>query len=214
MAKNRNAVPATPEGLGVDYRGNPVIDPTRNVLDLVAASVLRLDDLRTADSRHLKEITEVRFAYESQLRQKESERIDAIRAVDVGAVNRAAEVSAQQATALASQVATSAEALRVQVEATRAQTAASLAAALEPIQKDIQELRKTQYEQQGQKQASADPQLLAIQALQAAQSQSIGANAHAIETRSVGQFNLTSALTSIGLLISLAVIVLLLATGK
>jgi hypothetical protein len=86
---------------------------------------------------------------DQQLRAAETARIDAIRAVDVGAVNRAAEVSATQAATLATQVATSAEALRGQVEAARQQTATALAAALEPIQKDIQDLRRAQYEAQG-----------------------------------------------------------------
>ena len=37
------------------------------------------------------------------------------------------------------------------MEAARQQTATALAAALEPIQKDIQDLRRAQYEAQGQK---------------------------------------------------------------
>jgi len=74
------------------------------------------------------------------MRQSEAARIDAIRAVDVGAVQRAAEVSQQQAGTLAAQVALSAEAVRV-----------ALAAAMEPIQKDIADLRRAQYEAQGVK---------------------------------------------------------------
>lgn len=70
-------------------------------------------------------------------------------AKSVGAVNRAAEVSAQQATTLAAQVATSAETLRTQVAAAAAAATVALSAALEPIQKDIQDLRKAQYEAQG-----------------------------------------------------------------
>jgi hypothetical protein len=127
-------------GPGVDAKGYPVIDPTQNVLDLVTAAIKRQDDLREAESRHMREIAELRSKYDKELRESESARIDAIRAVDVGAVNRAAEVSATQATILANQVASSAEALRI-----------ALAAALEPIQKDIADLRKTQYEQAGQR---------------------------------------------------------------
>jgi cobalamin biosynthesis Mg chelatase CobN len=133
-------------------------DPTENVKtlgenikDLVVAAIQRQDDLRTAESRHVREMAQIRAAHAAEMRQAETARIDAIRAVDVGAVNRAAEVSATQATTLATQVATSAEALRGQVEAARQQTATALAAALEPIQKDIQDLRRAQYEAQGQK---------------------------------------------------------------
>jgi hypothetical protein len=135
-------------------------DPTKNVESLVEAAMRRQDDLREMQSRytaiiggmretHATYVTELRSGYETKLRDAESGRIDAIRAVDVGAVNRAAEVSATQATTLATQVATSAEALRGQVEAARQQTATALAAALEPIQKDIQDLRRAQYEAQG-----------------------------------------------------------------
>jgi hypothetical protein len=36
-------------GLATDSHGNPVVDPTRNVLDLVAAAIRRQDDLRARD---------------------------------------------------------------------------------------------------------------------------------------------------------------------
>lgn len=120
--------------------GSPVIDPTKNVLDLVAAAIQRQDNLREAESRHVREIIEIRAAHAEQMRVIEAARIDAIRSVDVGAVQRATEVSTQQATTLASQVGLSAEAVRI-----------GLAAALEPIQKDIADLRRVQYEQAGQK---------------------------------------------------------------
>ena len=128
-----------------------ILDPTRNVTELVGAAISRQDDLRVQESVHIREIMAVREEFEDKLRVAETERINAIRAVDVGAVNRAAEVSAAQALTLAGQVSTSADALRAQVEATRITTSQALAAALEPIQKDITELRKVQYEQAGAK---------------------------------------------------------------
>jgi hypothetical protein len=134
------APPEQAPGPGVDAAGQPVIDPTRNVLDLVAAAIQRQDDLRDAESRHLREMAGLREEYAAELRRTEAARLDAIRAVDVGAVQRAAEVQAQVANALASQVATSADAFRV-----------ALSAQLEPLQRDIADLRKTQYEQAGQK---------------------------------------------------------------
>jgi hypothetical protein len=153
-------------------------DPTENVKRDLEAERRRADDLREMQSRyvsqignmrelHARDTADLRANYDGQLREQarrseerldykdqqlraaETARIDAIRAVDVGAVNRAAEVSATQAATLATQVATSAEALRGQVEAARQQTATALAAALEPIQKDIQDLRRAQYEAQG-----------------------------------------------------------------
>jgi hypothetical protein len=148
----------------------PPFDPTQNVLNLVQAAIERQDDLRKMEAGyiarigemreiHATYITELRSIYQKELREAETARIDAIRAVDVGAVNRAAEVSATQAATLATQVATSAEALRGQVEAARQQTATALAAALEPIQKDIQDLRRAQYEAQGVKAQTGEARL-------------------------------------------------------
>jgi hypothetical protein len=66
-------------------------------------------------------------------------------------VNRAAEVSAQQALTLSTQTQTLAETLRTQVAAAATAATVALAAALEPIQKDIADLRRAQYEQAGSK---------------------------------------------------------------
>jgi len=137
----------TPPGPGVDAQGRPVIDPTANVVALTEAAVQRLDDLRAAEQRyneaevrHVKEIMFLTGTFTAQLREAESGRIDAIRAVDVGNVQRAAEVAGAQA-----------EALRNQVAAAAAAAATALSAALDPIQKDIADLRRAQYEAQGQK---------------------------------------------------------------
>ena len=147
-------------GTGVDAQGNPVVDPTKNVLDLVRAESLRQDGLREMEahylrklaeleSGHLREIAELREYYNQKLRQSETDRIDAIRGVDVDAVQRAAEVQAAAQQTLATQVATSAEALRNQVSATASVTAAGWATALEPMQRRIDDLTRAQYEAQG-----------------------------------------------------------------
>jgi hypothetical protein len=138
-------------GPSTDRHNDPVVDPTANVRELVEAAIQRQDDLRESDSRHVREIVALRAEYDEQLRKAETARIDAIRAVDVGAVNRAAEVAATQATTLAGQVAISAETLRAQVAAAASAATVALAAALEPVQKDIADLRRAQYEAQGQK---------------------------------------------------------------
>jgi hypothetical protein len=162
------AEPATPPpGSGVDAHGSPVIDPTKNVLDLVRAGaessdkilalhVKRLDDLRDMESKHVHELLANTSRYEDLLRQAETKRIDAIRTVDVNAVAEAARVSAAQALTLANQVATSAETLRTQVATVATATATALANALEPLQKAIEDLRKTQYEAQGLRTATVD----------------------------------------------------------
>ena len=126
-------------------------DPSGNVLDLVEASNKRQDDLRAAESRHVREVADLRAGHAAELRQAETLRINAIRAVDVGAVQRAAEVGDGKATALAAQVAAAADAMRTQVAAAATAATGALAAALEPIQNDIQDLRRAQYEAQGVK---------------------------------------------------------------
>ena len=178
---------AVSPGPGVDRFGTPVIDPTRNVLDLVGAAIERQDDLRSIESSHIREMAglrsdfesrlreadrrqaDLRAGYEEKLRQQESARIDAIRAVDVGAVTRAAEVSATQAATLATQQQASADALRGQVEQARIATADALAQALAPITKSIEDLRAAQYQQQGEKSQSvttstSDRDAIAIEA--------------------------------------------------
>jgi activator of HSP90 ATPase len=144
-------------------------DPTRNVLQLVEAVISRQDDLRAAEKDHMREVlalrselgeqerecaketAALRAEHNQQLREAEAQRINAIRSVDVEAVQRAAEVQATQASTLAAQVATSAETLRTQVAAAANAATIALAAALEPIIKDIADLRRAQYEAQGQK---------------------------------------------------------------
>lgn len=152
------------ESSGRSGNGHPVqiTDPSTNVRELLIAAMARQDDLREQQSRYIDEIagiraahdtyvSELRSAHEKELRQAESGRIDAIRAVDVGAVNRAAEVAATQAGALAAQLIATAEASRVQVAAAASASVTSLAAALEPIQKDIRDLRDAQSRGQGGK---------------------------------------------------------------
>jgi len=146
-------------GSAGDPIGQRVGDPTRNVLSLVRSAIQRQDDLREAAERHVRDMSTLRAVYDTKLREAETARIDAIRAVDVGAVNRAAEVSAQAAATLATQVAVSAETLRTQVAAAAAAATTALAAALEPIQKDIADLRRAQYEAQGVKAQTGETRL-------------------------------------------------------
>ncbi|GAC1409964.1 MAG: hypothetical protein NVSMB64_18860 [Candidatus Velthaea sp.] len=142
-----NPTPTTAGSAGpaIDRLGAPVIDPTENVKALVDAGLRRQDDLRYMEAKHLRDLLTLRSEYEEKLRVAESNRIDAIRAVDVGAVARAAEVSSQQASTLAAQVALTAETAR-----------AGLATALQPITLAIEALRAAQYAQQGQQAARVD----------------------------------------------------------
>lgn len=150
LRRGQSAGPAT------DSQNDPVIDPTENVLALVSAAIQRQDDLRNLTTKHLEEMATLRAQHARELSRAETARIDAIRAVDVGAVNRAAEVASTQASTLAAQVATSAEAMRVQVAAAAAASNINLNAALEPIQRNVAELRQVQFQQQGERQSRSD----------------------------------------------------------
>jgi hypothetical protein len=156
-------------------------DPSKNVDALVEAAMRRQDDMRVMESGHVREMMLLRAGYDEKLRQAETNRIDAIRQVDVGAVQRAAEVQAAQQQALAAQVVATADAFRV-----------SIAAALEPIQKDIRDLRD-------------------------AQSRGVGGKEQVIETRDVrGETRINQGtLISVGLLvIAVLTLVVLYATKK
>jgi uncharacterized protein YhfF len=157
--------------------GRPIVtdpDPTANVTALVLAEKERNNDLRqlegayrdrldfaereraTAERLHVRELMELQARHSWDMRDAESKRIDAIRLVDTGNVTRAAEVSSAQAAALATSVIQSAEALRVQVEATRITTQDQLETALGPIRTQVESLRVTQFQQQGEKSAQAE----------------------------------------------------------
>jgi hypothetical protein len=127
----------------------PLVDPTTHVLSLVAAETKREDDLRAAESRRIDEIMTIHSIYAEKLSVAEAKRIDAIRAVDVGAVAIASERASQQAAVLATQVAQSAETLRTLVSATAAQVASNLQTMSGQLSERISALEKSQYEKTG-----------------------------------------------------------------
>jgi hypothetical protein len=168
------AEPGSSTGPSVDRTGTPVIDPSKNVDALVDAAIRRQDDLRIGESRHIRELlqirndnyqalreadrheAEMRAAYEDQLRTKETQRLDAIRAVDVANVESARQVAEARATTLQTQQQASADALRAQVEQARITTAESLEARVVPLLTAIEDLRRTQYQQQGEKSSKVE----------------------------------------------------------
>ena len=146
-------------------RDTSISDPTANVIALVESNARAADALRQADIKftdaqhaHLKEMTELRATHADALNIAETKRIDAIRAVDVGAVATAADRAGQQATVLANQVVTSAETLRTLV----ASTATAMAQAAQQFQSQVTErlalLERSQYKGEGRS-GIADPQM-------------------------------------------------------
>jgi hypothetical protein len=158
-------------GPGVDATGRPALDPTENVKDLMKAAIERIDDLlgaavkrnddlREMESRHYRELMQMESNHQSdqaalrgyfgeQLRLAEAKRIDAIRTVDVAAVQQAAEVASLQATTLANSLTQTAETLRVQVQVTAAAAQTALDSVVMPMKVAIEDLRRAQYEAQG-----------------------------------------------------------------
>lgn len=159
------------DDLGIEPAREPSVDPTKNVLDLVSAAVLRLDNLRDAQERlaatkydHLQQIIALQATHNSEIRQSEIDRLASIRQVDVLNQNTAAE--RQQAAILALERTTlaSTETLRAMVDATAKTLAAQSAAQMQIVDARLAALERTSYEGKG-KQQVADPQMAALMAL-------------------------------------------------
>ena len=150
---------------GMDANGRPIVDPTDNVVAVVEANAKSAEALRVADNKymesqiaHVKEIGDLRAKGAEALTLAESKRIDAIRAVDVGAVATAAERTAQQAVVLANQVGTSAETLRTLVASTAASMAQAAAQFSAQVTERLALLERSQYKGEGRS-GIADPQM-------------------------------------------------------
>lgn len=162
-------------GLGVDSAGGPVIDPTANVIALNDAANKRQDDLRDAERLlvaakldtiraeldGLREMQRLRAAHASEITQLESKRLDAIRAVDVAAVQTAAERAAQAITALAATTTTNAENLRNALTATAQTIAKQTADTVSGITERLTSLERSSYVGQGRAGVS-DPALMQL----------------------------------------------------
>jgi hypothetical protein len=73
----------TKAGMGVDNKGNPVIDPTANVLQLVEAAVKRINDLHEQELEFNEKIRQEDVKRQDDLREKDIKRLDDLRAVQV-----------------------------------------------------------------------------------------------------------------------------------
>lgn len=92
------------EGPAVDRAGVPVVDPSKNVLDLVKASIERIDDMRDltlkyveAEIANVKEMATLRAEHTKAMGESETSRVNAVRQVDV---NNSAATTAQQLAAI------------------------------------------------------------------------------------------------------------------
>ena len=204
-------------------------DPSRNVYDMIALGVAhqgelraadtrRQDDLRAAEGRRIDDQMQLRAELGKQLRDAETARIDAIRAVDVGAVAAAAAVQLAQQNTLAATVDRSAEAMRNSQAQAASTVATTLDAKITPLTLAIGDLQRFQFESGGAKaqvvesrDADADmkPVLDAIANLTAAQTMAAGAQRQVTENRERGG----STALWLGLAVSVAAVVSSLLVG-
>lgn len=167
--------------MGKKPRQHPVttglpIDPTRNVLDLVAAGATRADDLRELNDRRLdaeiriiatqvscaKEVALLRVDHHRELRKAESERLDSIRQVDREDVNKTAAQALSAIATLAAATTTTAETLRGQVATTAAAAQMSLANSMAEVNKRLSALELSQSSGGGEKAGRLSQQQLAM----------------------------------------------------
>jgi hypothetical protein len=159
-------------GVGVDSEGNPVVDPTANVIALNEAANQRQDDLRELNNTridaeirridseiaHVREMATLRAEHGKELASLESSRVNAIRQVDVLAVSTAADRAQTAINTLANATTVNAENLRNALASTASAIAAQHSATVTGITERIAALEKASYEGRG-KQTMTDPML-------------------------------------------------------
>lgn len=137
-----------------------LIDPTKNVLDLVQGEVRRIDDIAYLRDTNIKEILKIRDEHSKQLNDKESSRLDSIRQVDVLNQAAAAKSALDAIQALASTTTTNADNIRNALNSTASQMA-----------KQTTDLASTIA---AQTQATADAMTVRIAALEKSSAEGIG----------------------------------------
>lgn len=90
-------------GVAVDARGGQVVDPTKNVLDLVEAAIRRQDDLRAAEARRqdAERTSEVKFHI--AMRDADLRRIADLRDADTRRLNELRDAETRRINELATQ---------------------------------------------------------------------------------------------------------------
>lgn len=171
-------------GIAIDAAGGAVIDPTKNVLDLVDMSVVRLNDLRDASQQltdaklaHIKEVVELRAEcaketrnadgkiaemreeYSKRVRELDADRLEKIRQVDVLAGNTAADRALVAIQTLATTTSQNAETLRSMVSQNASTLAAQLDQRMAAVTERIAAVEKSIYTGQGRA-AVSDPAMV------------------------------------------------------
>lgn len=205
-------------GIAVDPFGGPVIDPTKNVLDLVRSSMLRQDDLRESESRrldekiimenaHTREIMAIRAGHEAELRDKEVNRLNAIRQVDVAAVAVASDRAASAARILETNVQVLAEANRSLVATTAAAQTEALGSIVKPILNRLEAIERTLSETAGRA-GVTDPMMTQVltetRGMREALAATAGIKQGVVETKTGQQLSIGTIATIVGGFIAVA----------
>lgn len=79
--------PAGRPGVGVDARGGQVVDPTKNVLDLVEAAIRRQDDLRLAEAKFQDALRGAEARFGAAMRDADARRLNELRDAETRRIN-------------------------------------------------------------------------------------------------------------------------------
>lgn len=189
-------------GIPVDAGGGPTIDPTKNVLDLVEASIKRLDDiahLRTELADEKVHRLEREAIWLEKIVTLRAEHQTTLRTVDQATARTETERASRAVDTLATQNQNAALTLRGAVDTSASQLALQLEQRFSAATERIAALEKSSYMGAG-KQAVADPQMERL-------SQLVEALTHSRDTRDGKSEGISATvammITIIGLLLGL-----------
>ena len=157
-------------GLGIDSSGGPVVDPTKNVLDLVKAAMERQDDLRSADKElffkainDLKELMGAKFEsvdgkFETAEKARIEQKLDNKVATDA-AFSAAKDAVREQATASEKAISKSENNAADQFKQQRETTSAQLGAVESSVTDLKERVGKLETQQQTKSETRTDTRL-------------------------------------------------------
>jgi N-acetylglutamate synthase/N-acetylornithine aminotransferase len=140
-------------------------DPTKNVLDLVNASIKRLDDIqilqfkrveeRIADEiKRVEDLFDSNIAHAKEINVAEKGRIDAIRVMDAKAISVAADQAHDMAKTLAEQLSVKTEALRDYISTVQTNVIGQRTIIIDHLSERISILEQNQFKGQGRSEVS------------------------------------------------------------
>jgi hypothetical protein len=161
-----------------------ILDPTVNVIAMLKAAEERQDELleghknfNDAQIQYLKDMADLRSEHSTTVHRLESERLKAVRDVDVASVKTEADRAQAAIEALAKITTSNAETLRAALNNTATTIATQTSETINRIVERIAALEKSSYEGAG-KQAVADPMMTEliseVKALRSSQEMSSG----------------------------------------